>query len=376
MTDTDRQILPPDQVESDSANVALESSEAVAAVSQAHSEPDHEYSAGEPSVGNDSVGNDSVGKDSLLQDVTNIARGFVMGAADTVPGVSGGTVALILGHYQRLVSAISRVDQHFVGCLLSRRFADAFQAVDGRFLLALLCGIGAGIVTLAGLMNWLLATHMPETFAVFLGLVLASVWIVRRYIDRWTPQAFATCLGGVFIALAIGRLTPTDGGDSLLYLFLSASIAICAMILPGISGAFILLLLGVYHPVTGMIKGLAKGDWNGLVLLKLTVFAAGCLFGLLAFSRVLRWLLEHRQSVTMAGLIGLMLGSVEKLWPLQVPTPETSGLKLKEQVMVTVSPADWPGSLLVLAALAVGAAVSVLLLERIAGNAPTPKTIP
>ncbi|MCO8123406.1 DUF368 domain-containing protein [Stieleria sp. TO1_6] len=303
---------------------------------------------------------------SVRQDVFNFVRGFCMGAADTVPGVSGGTVALILGHYQRLVNAISRIDRRFVSDLLSQRWRQAWDYVDGRFLLALLCGIGFGIISLAGLMHWLLDHHMPQTFAVFFGLILASVWIVRRYIQRWSPGCYAACLGGIIAALLIGRMSPTAGGDSLVYLFLSASIAICAMILPGISGAFVLLLLGVYHPVTGMIKETAKGHLDAGSLLQLVVFATGCLFGLLAFSRVLRWLLQHHRSVTMAALVGLMLGSVEKLWPLQVPTPETAGLKMKERVMQVVAPADWNGSLTLLIVLAVAAATAVLLLERVA----------
>lgn len=289
-----------------------------------------------------------------------------MGTADTVPGVSGGTVALILGHYQRLVAAISHVDKHFVSLLFSRRWNDAWEYIDGRFLLALGSGIAIGIVAMAGLMHWLLDTRMPETFAVFFGLIFGSVLVVRRLIERWTPSCYMSCLAGIVVAIAIGRLSPSDGGDSLLYLFFSASIAICAMILPGISGAFILLLLGVYHPITGLIKNMAKFDIDMTSLSQLSVFAAGCLFGLLAFSRLLEWLLEHRHDITMATLVGMMLGSVGKLWPLQTPTPETATLEMKDRVMQYVAPADWNGNLVSLVLLAVGAAAMVLILERVA----------
>lgn len=298
-------------------------------------------------------------------DLLNVARGFCMGAADTVPGVSGGTVALILGHYQRLVSAISRVDRHFVSLVLGRRWAEAIQYVDGRFLIAIAVGIVAGIAMLAGLMHWLLDTHMPETFAVFFGLIFGSVLVVRRLINRWTPTCYMGCVAGITVAIAIGRLSPSGGLDSLFYLFLSASIAICAMILPGISGAFVLLLLGVYHPIIGLIKNLVKGNFDVSSLLQLSVFAVGCLFGLLAFSRLLRWLLEHRHDVTMATLVGLMLGSAEKLWPLQLPTPETATLEMKERVMRYVTPAEWNGGVALLVLLAVGAAALVLVLERV-----------
>jgi putative membrane protein len=292
-----------------------------------------------------------------------------MGSANIVPGVSGGTVALIMGHYQRLIDAVSRVDRQFVGDVRSRRWARAWEHVDGRFLLAIGLGVVVGSVTLAGLINWLFDYRMPETFAVFFGMILASVLIVRRCVDRWSPACYFACAAGVLAAFLVGRLSPTDGGDSLLYLFASAAIAICAMILPGISGAFILLLLGVYHPITGLIKNLAKGNLDATSVVQLGVFLVGCLFGLLAFSRLLSWLLDHYRNATMAALVGLMLGSVEKLWPLQVPTPETAGLKMKERVMQIVSPADWDGSLTTLMLLAISAAGFVLALERVATSA-------
>ncbi|OYP28945.1 DUF368 domain-containing protein [Rhodopirellula sp. MGV] len=301
----------------------------------------------------------------MTHDVINVVRGFCMGAADTVPGVSGGTVALILGHYQRLIGAIRRIDSDAVSMLFKGKFREAFDYVDGRFLGALGLGIGTGIVTLAGLMHWLLDNRMPETFAVFFGLIIGSAWIVRKFISAWSPAGVIAVVAGAAAAVAIGRLSPTDGGGSLAYLFFSASVAICAMILPGISGAFILLLLGVYHPITGMIKELAKGQVDANALMSLGVFAFGCLFGLLAFSRVLHWLLHKHKDVTMAALIGLMLGSVEKLWPLQMPTPETASLKMKERVMVSVPPGEWDGSLVLLVGLAIGAAVAVLVLERL-----------
>lgn len=303
---------------------------------------------------------------SATRDIINVLRGFCMGAADTVPGVSGGTVALILGHYQRLIGAVSRVDKTFVKQLTSGQIFDAWRHIDGRFLLAIGAGIGCGIVTLAGLMHWLLDHHLPQTFAVFFGLILASIVIVRRYIRRWTMGAYAAAAAGIAVAIAVGRLSPTAGGDSLLYLFLSASIAICAMILPGISGAFILLLLGVYHPVTGLIKEAARGNIDVTAVIQLAVFGCGCLFGLLAFSKLLRWLLENHRCLTMATLVGLMIGSAEKLWPLQAPTPETAELKMKERVMEIIRPSDFDGSLAVLALLAIAAAAIVLTLDHFA----------
>lgn len=303
---------------------------------------------------------------SLKGDLINLARGFCMGAADTVPGVSGGTVALILGHYQRLIGAVSNVDRQFVQHLRQGKLVDAWNHVDGRFLTAIGGGIGVGIVTLAGLMHWLLDHHMPQTFAVFFGLILASIVIVRRYIRKWTVPTTIACVIGIGLAITVGRLSPTDGSSSLIYLFASAAIAICAMILPGISGAFILLLLGVYHPITGLIKDAAKGSIDLTAITQIAVFGGGCLFGLLAFSKVLRWMLEHQRCLTMSALVGLMIGSVEKLWPLQVPTAETADLDMKERVMRFVAPGDWDGSLTLLILLAVASAGLVLLLDRLA----------
>lgn len=303
---------------------------------------------------------------SLAADLINVIRGFCMGAADTVPGVSGGTIALILGHYERLVAAISHFDLTALTQLRQGRFNEAARHVDLRFLAALAAGIGAGIVTLAGLMHWLLDYHMPETFAVFFGLLLASVWIVTTYIERWSPSRWSACGAGMVVALVICALPTGTGSSSLPYLFFCGAVAICAMILPGISGAFVLLLLGVYHQITGVIKDAVKGDFGIDALTQVVAFAIGCLFGLFAFTKLLRWLLEHYRDTTMAALMGLMIGSVAKLWPLQVPTPQTAALELKYRELHYVSPTQWPGSLLSLGLLAIAAAGIVTAIEWIA----------
>lgn len=302
---------------------------------------------------------------SLTNDVLNVVRGFCMGAADTVPGVSGGTVALILGHYHRLVAAISHVDGTLAGFVAGRQFKRAFEHLDGRFLIALGLGIGTGVVTLSGLMHWLLDHRLPQTLAVFLGLMIASVWVVYGYINRWTLGTVITLVAGMAAAVLVTIMPMANGNTSLPYLFFSAAIAICAMILPGISGAFVLLLLGVYHSVTGLIKDAAKGNITTESITQIAVFGSGCVLGLLAFSRLLKWLLEHHHNLTMAGLMGLMIGSIGKLWPLQVPTAETADQELKFRVMQYVSPANWDGNLWTLVTLVVVSVVAVLVVERI-----------
>ena len=298
------------------------------------------------------------------RDVLNVVRGFCMGAADTVPGVSGGTVALIMGHYSRLVTAISRIDVALVRLIINREFRKAAIHLDLQFLCGLAVGIVAGIVSLAGLMHWLLEHQLPETFAAFFGLVIASVLVVRKYIDRWRPSCFISFFTGAVVAIGISQLPQSAGSESLPYLFFAATIAICAMILPGISGAFILLLFGVYHSITGLIKSAAQGDLTLESLTQIGVFCAGCLVGLLSFSRILKWLLANHRSTTMSGLMGLMVGSLVKLWPLQLPTEETAGLEFKQRVFEYVSPVNWPGSFASLVAIAIIAGGMVLLLEK------------
>jgi len=308
--------------------------------------------------------------ETFRSDIIQVIRGFCMGAADTVPGVSGGTVALILGHYKRLVTAISNFDSTLFQFLRTGRIRAAAAHVDLRFLVALGAGIGLGVVSLAGAMHWLLDHKTPETLAVFFGLVLASLWVVKDYVDRWDGKNLLGLAVSAAIAFGITWLPSAETSLSLSYLFISASIAICAMILPGISGAFVLLLLGVYHPVTGMIKDAVRGHVDIAILTQLAVFASGCVFGLLAFSRLLRWLLEHHRSTTMAALMGLMVGSVGRLWPLQRPTAETLGLELKYREMQFVSPGEWPGGIGMLVILAFAAGALVIAAERVASRIP------
>lgn len=268
---------------------------------------------------------------SIRQDILNAGRGLLMGAADIVPGVSGGTVALILGHYQRLIEAISHLDGTFLRLVVQRKFAKAVDHADLRFLLALAVGVSAGILMLASLMHFLLEEHMGYTFAVFTGLILASSVLVAKQIGKFGWVQVCSAVGGALLAIQICRMEPFDGSLSLPSVFLSATVAICAMILPGISGAFVLLLLGIYHPVTGMLKEVAKLQWTTENLSVVFVFCAGCGVGLLVFSRLLKWLLREHAATTTAFLTGLMLGSLYRVWPFQQATAETQSLEFKER---------------------------------------------
>lgn len=291
-----------------------------------------------------------------------------MGAADIVPGVSGGTVALVLGHYERLITAISHIDARAFKLLRERQWLAVWKHVDGRFLFALGLGILTGIAGLASLMHWLLEFRFAETMAVFFGLVLASGWVVAKMVGRWSIGCVVAMLASAAAAWAISSLSPVSGEPSIAYLFFCASIAICAMILPGISGAFVLLLLGAYHPVTGMIKSFTHLDITFDIVLRLSVFGIGCLLGLAFFSRVLRYLLAQHANITFAALLGLMLGSLRKLYPLQMPTEATADLEFKERQWQVVAPDQWPGSIPWLIVLIISAGAAVLLLNRFAAN--------
>lgn len=290
-------------------------------------------------------------------------KGMAMGAADVVPGVSGGTIAFISGIYDRLLAAIAACTPGKLLWLLKGRFRDTWKAIDGAFLFTLLAGILTSIASLARLISYLLENHAELIWSFFFGLILVSVWLVGRQISRWHIATVSLFVLGTLFAYLITVAVPLQWPATPVMIFLAGAIAICAMILPGISGSFILLLLGLYSVVLGAVK-----DFNlGLI----SVFALGCVAGLLSFSRLLSWLLNHARDITLAFLTGLLVGSLNKVWPWkqviswrqnsqgeQVPLLE-SNLWPQHYQAVTGEPAYWQGGL----ALMLLAVVLVLLLE-------------
>ncbi len=237
-------------------------------------------------------------------------RGLAMGSADIVPGVSGGTVALITGIYDRLLTAIAAADITAVKLLFCGQFKQLWQRFDGAFLATLLAGIGTAVVVLAGVIHWLLENYPLPLWSFFFGLVLASaVYLFVEEVPGKRTRELPFVVLGVVVAAAIGLAPATEFIDGPVGFFLAGSLAICAMILPGISGSFILLLIGMYGPVITAI--------NERDLVTLLIFAGGCVTGLLAFSNVLHWVLEHLRRPTMAVLAGFLLGSLIILWPWQ-----------------------------------------------------------
>lgn len=230
-----------------------------------------------------------------------------MGAADAVPGVSGGTIAFMTGIYEELIYSLKQCGVSAAKMLFKEGLKPTWQHINGGFLVALFSGIIMSILTLSRVVLYLLDNHPILLWSFFFGLILAAVWSVIRHIDKWNIGIIATFFVATVAAFLITTISPTTIETSPLIVFLSGMIAICAMILPGISGSFILLLLGMYAPMLTAVKELQ--------LTTLFLFAGGCVAGLLSFSHVLSWMFKHYKTMTLALLGGFMLGSLNKVWP-------------------------------------------------------------
>lgn len=249
-------------------------------------------------------------------------KGVAMGAADVVPGVSGGTIAFISGIYEELLNSIKSVDLEALKLLLKGRFADFWAKINGTFLAVLFGGIAVSIVSLSRIVLYLLEHQPILLWSFFFGLIIASIFLVAKEIKAWGVLPIISLVVGAAIAYYITSIgTIADENTSLFYVFICGAVAICAMILPGISGSFILILMGAYQLIFGSIQktidGLVASDigeaFNHFKLI--LIFIVGCLFGLLSFSRVLSWLFKHHHDTTVALLIGFLFGSLNKIWP-------------------------------------------------------------
>ena len=262
-------------------------------------------------------------------------RGLLMGAADIVPGVSGGTVAFITGIYDQLLDSLRAVDLEFLARLSRLDIAGAWQHINGRFLLALLLGIATSIFSLAQLVSWVLEHHPVPLWAFFFGLILASALVLLREVDNWSVSKVLCLLsaGAVAVFIALSPVISLEMG--LAGVFLAGFLAVCAMILPGISGSFILVLLGMYSTTLVALKSL------DLVFILVFVIGAGC--GLLCFSRLLHWLLQRFHQGTMAVLTGFLFGSLLVVWPWKrvLEWVEGSHGQLKPAQQFPVSPLDY-----------------------------------
>ncbi|GAB5412962.1 MAG: DUF368 domain-containing protein [Congregibacter sp.] len=282
-----------------------------------------------------------------------------MGAADIVPGVSGGTIAFITGIYHRLLAAISSVDVGMLRTLLRGDVPGVWRHLDGGFLLALLLGILTSAFTLASLISGLLESHPLFVWSLFFGLILASGFMLLGHVSRWGPGCLIGLLAGTAIAISIALIPSMTLQPSSAGFFFAGFVAICAMILPGVSGSFILVLLGMYPPVLAAI--------DNLDFVRLGIFATGAASGLLVFSRLVRLLLERFHAPTLATLTGFLFGSLLLVWPWQL-------LPVDGQRAVAVLPSRYatelgnPQILVCLLLMCVGAGF-VWLIEKYWGGA-------
>ncbi|WP_127141435.1 DUF368 domain-containing protein [Flagellimonas marinaquae] len=290
-------------------------------------------------------------------------KGMAMGAADVVPGVSGGTIAFISGIYEELITSINNIDLSLIKMLRKEGIKAVWNKVNGNFLLALFVGIFISVLSLAKFLSWLLENEPILLWSFFFGLVVASIFMVGKEITRWTMGSIVVLLLGAALAFFITELPASDNVDSLPYLFLSGALAICAMILPGISGAFILVLLGSYKTILDAVH---ERD----IKIILTV-GVGAIFGLLSFARLLKWMFNHYKNITLALLTGFILGSLNKIWPWKkVLETKTFGEKIVVVDDMNVLPGAFEGDskLMLAIVLAILGFSLIFILERLASK--------
>lgn len=259
-------------------------------------------------------------------------KGIGMGAADAVPGVSGGTIAFISGIYEELISSIGQIDFSLIKVWKKQGFAAMWKKMNANFLIALLLGIGFSIFTLMHLANYMLENHPIIIWSFFFGLVLASIWYVSKEIKNWHLGSVLILILGAAVAYYLTTLSASGSAEhSNFFLFLSGAIAVIAMILPGISGAYILVLLGAYQEITQAVTDL---DFK-----KIFFVAVGIVVGLLSFSKILKWLFAKYETLTLAALTGFIIGSLNKIWPWKKVLETTT---INDKIHIVAEKSIWP----------------------------------
>ncbi|MCB1192254.1 MAG: DUF368 domain-containing protein [Leptospiraceae bacterium] len=292
-------------------------------------------------------------------------KGICMGSADIIPGVSGGTIALIVGIYEKLIDAIQSVNTEAIFSAIKLNLKNTLQIVHIRFLLSLLLGIATAILSLTHLIHYLLDNHPVHIWSFFLGLIAASAIAISKNIPKWSVVEFTGVLLGTLGGYLITGLIPAQTPETWWFVMFSGMIAICAMILPGISGAFILLIMGKYQYVTSALKNPFTTD-NIIIIV---TFLIGCVIGILGFSRVLNYLLKKHHNFTITFLIGLMIGSLRKVWPWK-ETLETITIRDKVYVLreQNILPQSYDSAFFIACLLIIIGFIFVLLLERLANK--------
>ncbi|MBA6314995.1 DUF368 domain-containing protein [Cellulophaga baltica] len=290
-------------------------------------------------------------------------KGMAMGAADVVPGVSGGTIAFISGIYEELIDSINNINLSLFKTLKTEGIKSFWKQLNGNFLVALFLGIGISVLSLAKGISWLLLNQPVLLWSFFFGLVVASILFVGKSVEKWNLATIVMLVIGTGMAYYITTLPPAENTDSLPFLFLSGALAICAMILPGISGAFILVLLGSYKVILDAVH-----EYDLKIV---ATVGLGAIFGLLSFARLLKWMFKHYKDITLAVLTGFILGSLNKIWPWKkILETKVFGDKIITVSEESVSPFSYEGDhqLMLAIILALVGFSLILLLEKLASK--------
>lgn len=319
--------------------------------------------------------------------IFTVLKGMAMGLAETIPGVSGGTIAFITGIYERLLEAIKAWNPPNIKLLFKGKIKQFWQVIDASFIVTLLLGMAIGIVTGVFAVTWLMEHYIEPLWGFFFGLILASVLIILRQIHRWDVLRILLLLVGIAFAVFIISINPTEGNTEYWFVFLSGLIAISALMMPGVSGSFMLLILGMYSVIIPTFKSLLT-DPSLESFLIILVFTFGLLFGLLTFSRVLSWTFKKYHQSTLMVLTGFIIGSLYKIWPWRVPTQWMNKLTDQieqdsqllqnldmEQIKVISEKLVWPGDYVIdtpKTALVIGSVIFgfllVYVLDRLFGE--------
>ena len=265
-------------------------------------------------------------------------KGVAMGAADAVPGVSGGTIAFISGIYEELIKTISGVNLSLFKTIKKEGFSAFWTQLNGNFIVALLSGIIISYVSFMRLAKYLIENHPILIWSFFFGLIVASIFFVGKQINKWNAGVVVSIILGALAAYYITTLPTMADNNSSLFLFFAGALAICAMILPGISGSFILVILGAYKTLSDALH-----DFD---VKKIAVFTFGAIVGLLSFSHILKWLFKHYHNITLALLTGFIFGSLNKIWPWkEVVTWQTTSDGIKTPLVEkSISPFTFDGN--------------------------------
>lgn len=243
-----------------------------------------------------------------------VLKGMAMGVAEVIPGVSGGTIAFITGIYEQLINSIKSFGPEAFNAFKTNGIKGLWKAIDGNFLLMLLSGMVIGVVIGIFGVSYLLENYPEPLWGFFFGLIAASAIIIGKHISNWNIKLMIALVGGIVFAFGITILSPAEGSTSPFYIFLSGVLAISALLLPGISGSFILLLMGMYTIIIPSLKNVIK-SFDSASLVIISIFGAGCIVGLLGFSRVLSWLFSKYKDISFSLLTGFIIGALNKVWP-------------------------------------------------------------